>query len=395
MNVNKELFLQYLGQTSPEPLLLNLYKAQGIYLTDTNGKKYIDLISGISVSNLGHNHEKIISAVKNQLNKYLHLMAYGEYIQSPQVKLAARLAESLPKNLNNVFFVNSGSEANEGALKLAKKFTGRYEIIACKNAYHGSTIGALSIMGNETLRKPFLPLMPGVKFISFNNLEDLNGITKNTAAVIIEPVQAEAGVIPGNAKYIQALEKKCRETGALMIFDEIQTGFGRTGTLFAFEQYKVKPDILTIAKAFGGGMPLGAFISSKKIMGAFSDNPPLSHLTTFGGHPVSCAAAAASLKILQNSGIIREVKEKEEIFHNQLKHPAIKEIRSRGLLIALEFERPDFVKKLLQKLLMKGIICDFFLFNNKALRIAPPLIIKKKEIKEVCRLINAAIDKTN
>lgn len=383
----RQLFLQHLAQTSEFPLSLEIEKAKRVYLFDKSGKKYMDLISGISVSNSGHCHPKIISAIKKQVEKYSHLMVYGEYVQSPQVLLAKKLSSLLPKNLNSVYFVNSGAEATEGALKLAKRYTGRTEIISFQNAYHGSTHGALSVMGNETLKIKFRPLLPDVRFIEFNNEDHLNQITEKTSCVIIEPIQGEAGVrIPGK-NYLQLLRKRCNETGTLLVFDEAQTALGRTGTMFAFEQFNVVPDILLLAKAFGGGMPLGAFVSSKKIMDSLKDNPALGHITTFGGHPVCCAASLAAIEVLEKEKLIQQVKRKEVLFRKILKHPAIKEVRSIGLMIAVEFETAEMVQKIIRRSLVDGIITDWFLFCDNCIRIAPPLIISEKEIEKACKII--------
>lgn len=400
----RQLFFQHLAQTSDFPLALEIEKAKGIFLYDKSEKKYFDLISGISVSNLGHSHPKIISAIKKQIDKYSHLMAYGEFVQSPQVKLAQKLSSLLPKTLHSVYFTNSGAEATEGALKLAKKFTGRTEIISFKNAYHGSTHGALSAMGNESLKRNFRPLLPDVRFIEFNNENHLSRISEKTACVIVEPIQGEAGVrIPSRQltvsnqqsktnkvqikNYLQSLREKCNKTKSLLIFDEAQTAFGRTGTMFAFEQFKVVPDILLLAKAFGGGMPLGAFISSKKIMNSLKNNPALGHITTFGGHPVCCASALASIEVLQKEKIITQVKQKEKLFLKLLKHPAIKEIRSIGLMFAIEFGSAEINHKIIRKCLENGVITDWFLFCNTAMRIAPPLIISEEEIETACKII--------
>ncbi|HET6243944.1 MAG: aspartate aminotransferase family protein [Bacteroidetes bacterium] len=390
----RQLFLNHLAQTSPAPIGLEIVKAQGLYLEDFSGKKYMDLISGISVSNIGHRHPKVLAAIQDQLDKYLYLMVYGEYVQSPQVVYAKMLTNLLPFSLNTVYFTNSGSEANEGALKLAKRFTGRSEIIAFKNAYHGSTQGALSVMGNETFKNAFRPLLPGIRFLEFNNSADLEIITTNTACVIVEPVQGEAGIIVPNNDFLKKLRNKCNETGTLLIFDEIQTGFGRTGSLFAFEQFDVVPDLLTIAKGMGGGMPIGAFVASNEIMKSLSENPVLGHITTFGGHPVSCAAAKACLEVLIEEELIQQVKEKEIQFRELLIHPKIKSIRSLGLMIALEFDDFEFNKKVIDLCIEKGIITDWFLFCDNSMRIAPPLSITKKEIIEACTVILKSIEES-
>lgn len=383
----RQLFLQHLAQTSEFPLSLEIEKAKGIYLFDKSGKKYMDLISGISVSNIGHCAPKVISAIKKQVEKYSHLMVYGEYVQSPQVALAKKLVSLLPKNLNSVYFVNSGAETTEGALKLAKRFTGRTEIISFQNAYHGSTHGALSIMGNENLKIRFRPLLPDIRFLEFNNENHFARITEKTACVIIEPVQGEAGVRIPEKDYLKNLRKKCNETGTLLIFDEAQTALGRTGTMFAFEQFNAVPDILLLAKAFGGGMPLGAFVSSKKIMDSLKDNPALGHITTFGGHPVCCAASLAAIEVLEKENLIQQVKGKEVLFRKYLKHRAIKEVRSIGLMIAVEFETAEMVQKIIRRSLADGIITDWFLFCDNCIRIAPPLIISEKEIEKACKII--------
>jgi acetylornithine/succinyldiaminopimelate/putrescine aminotransferase len=390
---NRQLFLQNLAQTSNTPLLLEIEKAEGIYLYDVYGKKYFDLISGISVSNVGHRHPKVVEAIKQQLDNYMHLMVYGEYIQSPQVKYAELLTKQLPENLSSVYFTNSGSEANEGALKLAKRVTGRSEIISFKNAYHGSTHGALSIMGNEYFKQAFRPLLPDIKFIEFNNEYDLNLISEKTACVIVEPIQGEAGVICPNNNYLQKLRKKCTKTGTLLIFDEVQTGFGRTGHLFAFQKYNVIPDILTIAKGMGGGMPIGAFISSKEIMNNLSFNPVLGHITTFGGHPVSAAAALASLEILLEENLIEKVEEKSLLFKKELNHKLIKKISGEGLLLSIDFENEILVQNLIQEGIKDGYITDWFLFDAKKCRLAPPLTITTDEIYTACKLINYSLNK--
>lgn len=387
----RQLFFQHVAQTSPFPVGLEIEKAEGIYLQDVSGKKYIDLISGIAVSNVGHRHPKVVGAIKNQLDNYMHLMVYGEYIQSPQVQLAKALAAILPENLNCTYFVNSGTEAVEGALKLAKRFTGRTEIIAFKNAYHGSTQGALSVMGNENFKNAFRPLLPDVRFIEFNNKEDLKYITSKTACVIAETIQGEAGIVIPCDDYMQALRKKCNETNTLLILDEIQAGFGRTGKMFAFEHYNIVPDVLTIAKGMGGGMPIGAFISSKEIMLSLTQNPMLGHITTFGGHPVCCASALATLNVLLEEKLIESVSEKENLFRTLLIHPKIKSIRGKGLFFALEFDDNNFNQKVIEKCIANGVVVDWFLFADNFMRIAPPLIITEDEIKTVSEIILKSI----
>ena len=388
----RQLFIEHLAQTSDSPIMLDIERAEGVYLFSRDGKKYIDLISGISVSNLGHCHPKVLDAVHEQLDKYLHLMVYGEYIQSPQVKLTSLLADVLPDSLNNVYLVNSGSEAIEGALKLAKRYTGRSEIIAFNNAYHGSTHGALSVMGNEEFKNSFRPLVPGVKFLEFNSFRDTEKISDKTACVLIEPIQGEGGIILPGHDYLKRIRKVCTETGALLIFDEIQTGFGRTGSLFAFQQYGVVPDIITFAKAMGGGMPIGAFVSSKKIMSVFKNNPVLGHITTFGGHPVSSAAALASLKALLDEKIIETVAEKEAQFRRLLSHDRIKELRGKGLFMAMDLENSNQAKKVMSEAIRNGVVVDWFLFRPSSIRIAPPLIISENEIEKACKVLLNALD---
>jgi acetylornithine/succinyldiaminopimelate/putrescine aminotransferase len=388
MLTNRQLFLNNLAQTSDSPLALEITKAEGVYLFDISGKKYMDLISGISVSNTGHRHPKVVKAIKDQVDNYLHLMVYGEYIQSPQVKLAGALAALLPEKLNNCYFVNSGSEAVEGALKLAKRFTGRSKIISFNHAYHGSTHGALSVIGDESYRTPFGPLLPGIDHIEFNSTSALKAITTETACVIIEPVQGEAGIMVGKPEFILALRNRCNETGSLLIFDEIQTGMGRTGTMFAFEIYKIVPDILLLAKGLGGGMPLGAFISSHEIMQTLTFNPVLGHITTFGGHPVSCAAALANIDVIINEKLVESVESKSNLIIQLLsKSKAISQIRSAGLMIALQLDNYTHVKRVIDRCIDNGIILDWFLFNDSSIRIAPPLTITDEQIKEACQVI--------
>ncbi|MDP4266944.1 MAG: aspartate aminotransferase family protein [Bacteroidota bacterium] len=383
----RELFLRYLAQTSDSPIGLEIEKAEGVYLYGKNGKKYIDLISGISVSNLGHRHPAVVKAIKDQVDKYMHLMVYGEYIQAPQVQLAQLLAENLPSNLSCTYFVNSGSEAVEGALKLAKRYTGKSEIIAFKNAYHGSSHGSLSVMGNENFKNSYRPLLPDVKFLEYNDIEQLDNISSQTACVIAEAIQGEAGVIVPTNEFLSSLRNKCNETGALLIIDEVQTGFGRTGTLFGFQQTSIVPDIICIAKGMGGGLPIGAFISSKEIMSTLSFNPILGHITTFGGNPVCCASSLAVLQTLLNGNIINDVKNKEKLIREKLKHPKIKSIRGRGLLLAVEFEKAEFNLSLITKCIQNGVIVDWFLFADNFMRIVPPLTISIKEIENACEII--------
>lgn len=377
----RHLFLQHVAQTSPAPLLLEIDHAEGHYLYDIAGNKYLDLISGIGVSCLGHRHPAIIAAIREQTEKYLHTMVYGEYVLSPQVLLSKLLTDHLPPSLDSVYFVNSGTEATEGAMKLAKRFTKRHEIVAARNAYHGSTQGAASLMSDPTYTQAFRPLLPGISFIDFNNTADLDKITTNTAAVMIEVVQAEAGVrVPAN-DYLVKLRRRCDEAGALLILDECQTGFGRTGTLFGFEQYGIVPDIMTLAKGMGGGMPIGAFVASQACMSVLTHDPVLGHITTFGGHPVSCAAALATLRTLLESQLIATVKEKAQLFQQCLLHPAIKEVRTAGLMIAVELDSFETVLRVCENCMQNGLIVDWFLFNPMSIRIAPPLTITEDEIR--------------
>jgi acetylornithine/N-succinyldiaminopimelate aminotransferase len=391
----RDLFFMHLAQTSEAPLALEIERAEGIYLYDKSGKSYIDLISGISVSSIGHRHPRVLEAISNQLDHYMHLMVYGEYIQSPQVLLAQKLTSLLPDELQSCYFVNSGSEAIEGSLKLAKRYTGRSGICSFRNAYHGSSHGSLSVMGNESFKSAFRPLLPDVHFLEINNEVDLERIDKNTACVLIEPIQGEAGIIEASEEFLVSLRKKCVNTGALLIFDEIQTGFGRTGKLFAFEHYGVVPDVLALAKAMGGGMPIGAFISSSAIMNTLSYSPVLGHITTFGGHPVSCAAAIANLEVILEEKLIEDVAEKESLFIRLLgKHKLVKQIRSKGLLIALEMPDFEINKRVIDIAISKGVIVDWFLFNSKSMRISPPLTITLPEIEKACKVILESMDET-
>lgn len=370
---------------------LEIESAQGIYLTDTSGKRYIDFISGISVSSLGHRHPEVIRAIHNQLEKYMHLMVYGEYIQSPQVQLGHLLASVLPDKLGSVYLVNSGSEAIEGAMKLAKRITGRTKMMGFTNSYHGSTHGALSMMGNEYFKQAFRPLLPGITIAEPNNFDQLALVDENTACVLIEPVQGEAGALEVDSPFLHALRRRCNETGAVLIFDEIQTGMGRTGSMFAFQNTEVIPDILVVGKAFGGGMPLGAFISSKQNMELLTHQPVLGHITTFGGHPVCCAAAFASLKVLLETSLIAEVAEKEQLIMKMLQHPKIKRITGKGLLLALHFDNSEINHTAIQNCLSNGLIVDWFLFAENCMRIAPPLTITIAELEECCTIIIEAL----
>ncbi|GAB2634462.1 aspartate aminotransferase family protein [Belliella aquatica] len=389
---NRQIFLSHLAQTTDFPLMIEIEKAEGIYMFGPEGKKYIDLISGIGVSNVGHRHPKVLTAIQEQLDKYLHLMVYGEYVQSPQALLAKALCDTLPKHLDNVYLVNSGSEAVEGALKLAKRYTNRRDIISCMDAYHGSSQGALSVGGNEIFKRAYRPLLPGVKNIVYGSFFQLDQITTDTAAVIIETIQGEAGIKVACSNYFQALRKRCDETGTLLILDEIQAGFGRTGKFWAFEHFGIEPDILVCAKGMGGGMPIGAFIANKEVMGVFKNNPLLGHITTFGGHPVSAAASLATIQIIKEEGLLESVESKAEIFKKLLVHPKIKGIRNKGLMMAIEFESFDVLKPIIDKAIEMGVITDWFLFCDDAMRIAPPLIITESQIKEACAIILKAID---
>jgi acetylornithine/N-succinyldiaminopimelate aminotransferase len=367
-------------------------RGKGIYLYDKKDKPYLDLISGIAVNNIGHNNKQVVQAVKKQIDKYSHQMVYGEYVVGPQIKLAKRLSKLLPDNLQSFYFLNSGSEAVEGAMKLAKKHTGRGKIVAMRNAYHGSTSGALSMMSDEYYSGPFKPLLPNIHFAELNELATLDIIDEQTAAVFIEPIQSEKGYIPVTQIFLNALRTKCNETGTLLVFDEIQSGIGRTGKLYAFEHYNVVPDILLSAKALGGGMPIGVFISSKKIMDSLSDNPILGHITTFGGHPVSCAAGNAALKFLTKSSLMDEVAEKEALFRELLVHPKIKGISGKGLMLAVQLDSFEEVERTMKRCIERGVIIDWFLYNLECLRISPPLIITKKQIREVCEALKEALD---
>jgi len=388
----RELFLRHVAQTSPAPLGLEIVKAEGVHLYDVNGKVYTDLIGGISVCNTGHRHPKIVEAIKNQADQYLHVLVYGECIQSPQVEYAKLLSDYLPASLNSVYFTNSGAEATEGAMKLSKRLTNRTQIIAFNNAYHGSTQGALSIIGDEYFRNAFRPLLPDILHLTYNSFESLNHITDSTACVIAETVQAETGILLPSVQWMAALRKKCDECGVLLILDEIQTGFGRTGTLWAFEQYNIIPDVVLLGKALGGGMPLGAFIAERQLMRALTENPVLGHITTFGGHPVCCAAGLASLQVLIKEGCVKTVAAKEALFRSLLVHPLIKSVRSAGLLMAVEFDSFETSKRIIDRCLEKGILTDWFLFAPHCLRIAPPLIISEQEIKDACKGVMEAMN---
>ncbi|MEP6676065.1 MAG: aspartate aminotransferase family protein [Ferruginibacter sp.] len=388
----REIFLRHVGQTSSNPLALHITKATGCKLYDADGKEYIDLIAGISVCNIGHCHPKVIGAIKKQADDYLHIMIYGELVETPQLQYAKLLTDHLPQKLNSVFYTASGSEATEGAMKLAKRYTNRTQIISFKNSYHGSTQGSLSIMGDEYWRNAFRPLLPDTMQLNYNSFEELENISERTACVVAETVQAEAGVIIPKNNWLKALRKKCDETGTLLVLDEIQCGFGRNGSLWAFEQFDIVPDILLLGKALGGGMPMGAFISDKKIMDNLSENPVLGHINTFGGHPVCCAAGMAAFKVLLEENLITSVKEKEQLFISLLQHAEIKAVRSRGLMIAVEFENFETNKKIIDASIAAGVFTDWFLFAGNCLRIAPPLTITVKEIETACNIITTCLD---
>ena len=386
-------FLRHVAQTSPAPMGLEIAGGEGVYLIDTSGKRYLDLIAGIGVSALGHNHPAVVEAVQRQAGTYMHTLVYGEFVLGTQVELATLLCAQLPPSLDNVYFTNSGTEAVEGAMKLAKRVTGRPEIVAATHAYHGSTQGAASLMWPKDFTQAFHPLLPGITHITFNDDASLERITSRTAAVVIETVQAEWGLRKPRPAWIRALRQRCDETGTLLVLDEIQAGMGRTGTLFAFEQYGIVPDILLLAKGFGGGMPLGAFVAGRALMQALTADPVLGHITTFGGHPVSCAAGLASLRYLtDHPGVIASVPAKEALFRRLLVHPRIREIRSAGLWMAVELADFDAVRQVIAGCLSRGLITDWFLFNERSLRIAPPLIITEEEITWACGVILAALD---
>lgn len=383
----RQLFLQHVAQTSDSPLALEIVKAEGSTIYDASGNEYLDLIGGISVANIGHRHPEVVKATKKQLDAYMHVMVYGEFIESPQVQYAKLLTEHLPANLDSVYFTNSGTEAVEGAMKLAKRYTNRTEIVAFNKSYHGSTQGALSIIGDEYWRNAFRPLLPGIQHLDYNSFEDLDFITENTACVIAETVQAEAGIIVPNTDWIQALRSKCDETGALLVLDEIQAGFGRTGKLWGFQHFHIVPDILLLGKALGGGMPLGAFITSRDIMLHLTSNPVLGHITTFGGHPVSCAAGMAAFEVLLNENLTEAVNNKEKLFLETLTKGEFKAIRSFGLWMAIEFENEIKCKEVINKVLNNNVLTDWFLFAPGCLRISPPLIISSDEIHNACEVI--------
>jgi len=389
---NRQLFLQHVAQTSTAPLGIEMVAAKGVTLTDVDGKTYTDFIAGFSVCNIGHSHPEVVKAVQEQAAKYMHLIVYGEFIESPQVQYASLLASHLPKNLDCVYFTSSGAEATEGALKLAKRVTGKTKIIACNKAYHGSTQGALSVMGDEYWRNAFRPLLPEVYHFDYNDDALVAAIDNTVACVIVEPVQAESGVTPGRKEWLAAIRKKCDAHCVLLIFDEIQSGFGRTGTLFAFEQMDVVPDVLLVGKALGGGMPLGAFISSQKLMSTLTVAPVLGHITTFGGHPVSCAAGKKAFEILTEQKLMDTVAAKSVLLQSLLVHPAIVQMQGIGLWFSLRFSSDTLAQKVAHACVQNGVITDWFLFAPDAIRVAPPLIITETEIRAACTIILQSID---
>ena len=384
----RKAFLHYQAQTSPNPMALHVVKAEGNYLFDENGKKYLDLIAGISVCNVGHQHPSVVSAVIEQAQAFMHVMVYGETVQTPQSMYAAALASHLPESLSCCYFVNSGAEAIDGAMKLAKRVTGRTDFVAQKDAYHGSSQGPLSLMSNEYYSQAFRPLLPSVHFIAQNDIEALDSLPwDKIAGVVVETIQAERGVKLANVEYLQAVRQKCTEHCALLIFDEIQTGMGRTGSLFSFQQYDVIPDVLVLGKALGGGMPMGAFLASRPLMNTLSDNPILGHITTFGGHPVACAAGHAAFNVLLEEKLMDTVSSKSELFKELLIHPKIKQVHGMGLLLAVELDSFDIVNACIQQMLDQNLFADWFLYAPHCLRICPPLTITNQEIQSACMSI--------
>jgi acetylornithine/succinyldiaminopimelate/putrescine aminotransferase len=392
MEFSKETFLHHLAQPSPYPFLIPIERAEGVYLYGPDGKSYMDMISGIGVSAIGHRHPHVIKAIKDQLDKHLHVMVYGEYIQSSSNMLAKKLASLLPPSLQCAYFVNSGTEANEAALKLAKRVTGRTEIISFRKSYHGSTHGSLSVSGNEVKKQAYRPLLPDVRFMDFNIMRDLDQITHNTACVIMETIQGDAGVRIPDRAYMQAIRKRCDDTGTLLILDEIQCGMGRTGKLFAFEHFDIVPDILTTAKAFGGGLPIGAFISSEENMKMLTHDPMLGHITTFGGNPVCCASSLATLEVIEQENLLAHVEAKGKRIEQLIQHKKIKEIRRIGMLFAIDFESAETVNNIVNYAKEKGVICYWFLSHPYSFRIAPPLTITEEEIIKACTVILEAIE---
>ncbi|MBE7172983.1 MAG: aspartate aminotransferase family protein [Williamsia sp.] len=389
---HRELFFRHVAQTSPSPLAIEIVKAEGALLVDAKGKEYLDLIGGISVCNTGHRHPKVTAAIKKQVDEYLHVLVYGELVQSPQVLYAKLLTDHLPASLNTVYFTNSGAEATEGAMKLAKRVTNRPKIAAFKEAYHGSTQGALSILGDEYWRNAYRPLLPGIVHLAYNQFDSLEEVDHSTACVIAETVQAESGIMAPSKEWMQALRKRCDETGTLLVLDEIQAGFGRTGTLWAFEQFGIVPDILLLGKALGGGMPLGCFIADQKLMRQLTADPVLGHITTFGGHPVSCAAGLASLQALLDEGMMNGIREKEAFFVARLSGPLIRSVRTCGLWMAVEFDSFDINQQVISRCLERGLLTDWFLFAPQCMRIAPPLVLTGQQIEQACAIITGSIN---
>ena len=389
---NRQLFFRHLAQTSESPMAIALDRAEGIYLYDSDNVDYVDLIAGFAVSNIGHSHPQVITAIKDQIDRYMHLMVYGEIIQQPQVQYAQKLTSLLPENLNTVYFTSSGTEATEGAMKLAKRHTNRSKIIYFKNSYHGSTQGALSIMGDEYFKQAYRPLLPDVHALEYGNINELNKVDQHTAAVFFEPIQAESGVTVPSFDFAKALEKRCHEMGALLVIDEAQTAFGRTGKLWGFEHFGIQPDIILLAKAIGGGLPLGAFIANQSVMKSLTTDPVLGHITTFGGHPVSCAAGLAALQVLLDENLIVNVEAKGLLFEQLLTHPKVKQIRRKGLMMALDFEQEDLNKKIIHRAVAKKIFTDWFLFSPTSLRICPPLTITEEQVYAVCKTLKSCID---
>jgi acetylornithine aminotransferase len=392
MHSLKEDFLKFQAMTTPNPLALSVKKAKGVYITSTTGKKYLDFVAGISACSLGHLHPKVVSAIRKQTKKYMHVMVYGEFAQEPSVDLCKELVAILPENQESIYLTNSGAEAIEGAIKLAKRATGRSELIGSFKSYHGSTHGALSLLGSEHQKEGYRPLIPGTRFIRFNNVEDLNQITDRTAAVLLETIQGGAGFILPIENYLKKVKERCQKVGALLILDEIQPGFGRTGLFFGFEHYSVEPDIVVMGKGMGGGLPVGAFSASHSLMGLFKDNPKLGHISTFGGNPVIAAACLATLRELRDSSIIFQIEKKEALLRHELKHEKIKEIRGKGLMLALIVENPETANKIIFKCMDKGLILFWLLWEKNAVRISPPLTIKKKEILKGCAIIQEVLD---
>lgn len=388
----KEDFFKYQAQTSPHPLAIEVSHAKGSYIYNTSGKKYLDFVAGVSANSLGHNHTKVTDAIKNQLDSYAHVMVYGEFIQKPQVDLCKLLVQNSPKNLDSVYITNSGTEATEGALKLAKRVTNRSEIVAAKNSYHGNTMGSMSVSGVERQNQAFRPLIPGTRFIEFNNEKELDKITHKTAAVILETIQGGAGFIEPKNNFLSKVKTKCEEVGALLILDEIQTGIGRTGTFWGFENYNVTPDIIITGKGLGGGMPIGAFISSFDMMALLKDNPKLGHISTFAGNPVIAAAANATVTEILNKNLVLESIKKEQILRKHLQHSSIKEIRGKGLMLAAIAESPELAAKIIFKCLENGLILFFLLFEGAAMRITPPLNISNEDLIKGCEIILNSIN---